>query len=170
MSEKTEPRSGRITPQMMMEQNSGYREIMARPEIRRKISEYILRAAKPELIGYTSVDDEIAKEFDIPAKTACRFLLGSRTKTVNFVFENLIKDDPAYVQFTAHKGFRDAFLQSMQKHNVTPMDYSDEYIQKVGNVVADMHERFQIDAALFAKYFLADTKLNKEVLDAANRR
>ena len=58
----------------------------------------------------------------------------------------------------------------MQKHNVTPMDYSDEYIQKVGNVVADMHERFQIDAALFAKYFLADTKLNKEVLDAANRR
>ena len=58
---------------MMMEQNSGYREIMARPEIRRKISEYILRAAKPELIGYTSVDDEIAKEFDIPAKTACRF-------------------------------------------------------------------------------------------------
>ena len=149
-----------------MEGNSGYQEIMVRPEIRRKISEYILRAAKPELIAYTSIDEQIGEEFNIACKTACRYLLGSRTKTANFVFENLIKNDPAYMQFISHKGFRDAFLQSLQKHHVIPMDYSGEYIQKVGNVVADMHEHFQMDVALFAKYFLADTKLHQEVLDA----
>lgn len=156
----------------MMEGNSGYQELMGNAELRRKIATYIVRAATPELIGYTAICDQVSKEFNegkdrkdqIGLTTAFRYILQGRKNTMQFVFENLIKDDPAYEQFVANKAFRDAFLESMQKHHIIAMDYSDDYLQKVGNLVADMHERFHLDVTFFAKYFLSDKWLHEEIL------
>lgn len=154
------------TNREMMERNSGYQEIMNRPEIRNRISEYILRAATPELIAYTAIDDRIGEEFNFHCKTACRFLLGSRTKIVQFVFENLIKEDPAYIQFISHRGFRDTYLETLKKHNAHPQNYSEDNVQKAKDVAADMKQHFALDAFLFTKFFLADNKTNAQVLAA----
>ncbi len=154
------------TNKEVIERSTGYQEIMKRPEIRRRISEYILRAATPELIAYTAIDDRIGEEFNIQCKTACRFLLGSRTKTVQFVFDNLIQDDPAYLQFITRRDFRDSYMKTLEKHFATPQNYSEENVQKAKGVAEDIQQSTGVDAYLFTKYFLADTKIHEQVLAA----
>lgn len=162
----------------MMEGNSGYQELTRNAELRRKIATHIVRAATPELIGYTAICDQVSKELNdgkdrkdqIGLTTAFRYILQGRKNTMQFVFENLVKDDPAYTRFITDKAFRDAFIESMQKHHVIAMDYSDDYLQKVGQLVADMHERFHIDVTVFAKYFLSDKWLHEEILESVEER
>lgn len=148
----------------MVERNSGYQEIMNRPEIRHRISEYILRAAKPELIAYTAFDDQIGEEFNFQCKVACRYLLGSRTKIVQFVFDNLVKEDPAYIQFISHSGFRETYLKVLENRNATPQNYAEDNIQKAKDVAEDMKQQYRMDVFLFTKYFLADNKIHAQVL------
>ncbi|MFZ2887245.1 MAG: hypothetical protein WA021_05495 [Minisyncoccia bacterium] len=139
---------------------------MSRPEVRKKIAEYILQSAKPELIAYNAINDRIADEFSVQCRTAYHHLLSSRAKRTDFVFDNLICTDPAYVQFISHRGFHDIYNEVLKKCNASPQDYSEDSAQKAVTVANEMKKHFDLDTFLFTKFFMADNTIHARVLAA----
>lgn len=166
MTSKKEVKSPVVRPTLkqVIEKSPSYQFIMSSPEVRTRMAEYVLKAAAPAAIGYTSIDDRVCDEFNIEnGRTACRHILAvGKERMQKFLIDNLLHKDKAYIEFMSNQNFNEKFLAGLSRHDLEPESYLEDprkHNEVILPFLQEIEQEFGIDAFYFTKYILSDRKL-----------